>query len=51
MEVKFYESIDDTMLKFVVIVTKHHNQWVFCKHKERSTYECQVDIGKRVNPF
>ncbi|MBQ2796042.1 MAG: NUDIX domain-containing protein [Oscillospiraceae bacterium] len=39
MEVKFYESIDDDSLKFAVIIAKHDKKWVFCKHKERNTYE------------
>ena len=39
MEVKFYESIDDDSLKFAVIISKHNGKWVFCKHKERNTYE------------
>lgn len=39
MKVNFYETVDDSLLKFAVIIAKHKNQWVFCKHKERDTYE------------
>lgn len=39
MEVKFYDSINDELLKYAVIISKSNNKWVFCKHKERSTYE------------
>ncbi len=39
MQVKFYDSIDDSKLKFAVIITKTDGKWVFCKHKERDTYE------------
>lgn len=39
MEVKFYENIDDHLLKFAVIISKSYEKWVFCKHKERNTYE------------
>ena len=39
MEVKFYDSVDDELLKFAVIIAKNNGKWVFCKHKERSTYE------------
>ncbi len=39
MEVKFYESIKDELLKFAVIISKYNGRWVFCKHKERDTYE------------
>lgn len=40
MEVKFYDSVDDSLLKFAVIVAQSGGKWVFCKHKERDTYEC-----------
>ena len=39
MKVNFYESADDNLLKFAVIISKHNGQWVFCKHKDRNTYE------------
>lgn len=40
MEVKFYDTVEDKLLKFAVIVAKSNGKWVFCKHKERDTYEC-----------
>lgn len=40
MKVKFYDTIDDGLLKFAVIISKHRNKWVLCKHKDRDTYEC-----------
>lgn len=39
MEVRFYDNVDDSLLKFAVIISKSHGKWVFCKHKERETYE------------
>ena len=39
MKVNFYETIDDALLAFAVIVSKANGKWVFCKHKERDTYE------------
>lgn len=39
MKVNFYEQVDDKLLKFAVIISKHNGQWVFCKHKNRNTYE------------
>lgn len=39
MEVKFYDDVDDSLLKFAVIISKSNGKWVFCKHKERDTYE------------
>ncbi len=43
LEVRFHEfhdSVADRPLKFAIIVSRHNGQWVFCKHKERDTYEC-----------
>lgn len=39
LEVKFYDTVDDSLLKFAVIISKSNGKWVFCKHKERETYE------------
>ena len=37
--VKFYDDIEDALLKFAVIITKYQGHWVFCKHKDRETLE------------
>lgn len=39
LEVKFYDQVEDNLLKFAVIIAKTEGKWVFCKHKERDTYE------------
>jgi nucleoside triphosphatase YtkD len=39
MIIKFYDTVDDDLLKFAVIVSMYQNQWVLCKHKQRNTYE------------
>ena len=39
VEVKFYDEVDDSLLKFAVIIAKSDDKWVFCKHQERNTYE------------
>ncbi len=39
LEVKFYDSIEDSLLKFAVIIAKTDGKWVLCKHRERETYE------------
>lgn len=33
--VKFYDSVDDRLLKFAVIISKSNGNWVFCKHNEK----------------
>ena len=39
LEVKFYDKVDNSFLKFAVILSKSRGKWVFCKHRERDTYE------------
>lgn len=41
MEVKFYDCMDveDDKIKFAVIVARHMGAWVFCRHRERATFE------------
>lgn len=39
MAVKFYEEVEDHLLKFAVIIAKHNGKYVFCKHRERDTLE------------
>ncbi len=39
IEVKFYDYVEDILLRFAVIVAKYKGKWVVCKHKERDTYE------------
>lgn len=39
LEVNFYDQVADNLLKFAVIIAKTEGKWVFCKHKERDTYE------------
>ncbi|MCM1283664.1 MAG: NUDIX domain-containing protein [Muribaculaceae bacterium] len=38
-EVKFYESVEDELLRFAVIISKTQDKYVFCKHKDRDTWE------------
>ena len=39
IKVNFYDEVDDRLLIFAVIIAKTNNKWVFCKHRERSTFE------------
>ena len=38
-KVNFYDNINDSMLKFAVIIARYNGKWVFCKHKKRNTWE------------
>lgn len=37
--VKFCEEIDENLAKFAVIVSRYKDNWVFCRHKDRDTWE------------
>ena len=37
--VRFYDHVDDALLRFAVIIARTEGKWVFCKHRERDTYE------------
>lgn len=39
IEVNFYERAEDELLKFAVIIAAADGKFVFCKHRERDTYE------------
>lgn len=40
MQLKIYQELDkNTKLKYVIIVSRYQNHFVFCKHKDRATYE------------
>ena len=39
VEVKFYDHADDRLLQFAVVIARTDGKWVFCRHKERDTYE------------
>jgi 8-oxo-dGTP diphosphatase len=39
IKVSFYDSAEDDLLEFAVIVARYQDKWVYCKHKNRNTYE------------
>ena len=39
LEVNFHDNVADELLEFAVIIARTNGKWVFCKHKERDTYE------------
>ncbi|MCL2556049.1 MAG: NUDIX domain-containing protein [Firmicutes bacterium] len=44
---KFFniDEIADDLIKFVVIAARYNDKWIFCKHKDRTTWE--IPGGKR----
>ena len=52
MLIRFYDSVDDSLIMFAVIISKHKDKWVLCKHKERTTYEVpggHREAGEEIN--
>lgn len=47
LSVEFFEigAVEDHLLKFAVIAARYRGKWIFCKHKERSTWE--IPGGRR----
>ena len=39
VNVNFYETVNDPLFKFAVIIAKTGGKWVLCKHRARTTYE------------
>lgn len=52
IKVKFYDSDDDGLLRYAVVVARHQGKWVLCRHRERDTYECpggRREPGERID--
>lgn len=50
-KVNFFQKAKEEQVKFAVIAAKYNGKWIFCKHKERSTYECpggHREIGEKI---
>ena len=39
MVVNFFDYVNDSKLKFAVIIAQCNGKWVLCKHKQRDTWE------------
>lgn len=39
VQVRFYDTAEDRLLRFAVILARADGKWVFCKHRERDTWE------------
>lgn len=51
LQVKFYDEVNDELLKFAVIIAKTDGKWVFCKHRERNTFEVPGGHRERGEPI
>ena len=43
MQIKFYDKMEDSHLKFAVIIAKMDGKYVFCKHRERSRFRAGIE--------
>lgn len=39
LKVCFRQAIEDEKIKFAVIAARYKNQWIYCRHRERNTFE------------
>ena len=39
LKVCFHQAIEDEKIKFAVIAARYKNQWIYCRHRERNTFE------------
>lgn len=49
VEVKFYDTVNDELLKFAVIISQSNGKWVFCKHKKRQLGQREFLIEKNMD--
>ncbi len=54
IKVNFYDvdSVEDSKLRFAVIMAKYEGKWVFARHKERTTWEIpggHREEGEQIN--
>lgn len=47
LKVEFQDisAVEDSLFKYAVIVSRHQGKWIYCKHKERDTWE--IPGGRR----
>lgn len=39
MKVRFYDTAEDALFKYAVIISRAGDRWVFCKHRDRNSLE------------
>ena len=51
LEVKFYDTVDDSLLKFAVIISQSNGKWVFVSIKKEIPMKCREGIEKQAKIF
>lgn len=39
MKIIFHDSVDEELIKYVIVASRYEGRWVFCKHRDRTTLE------------
>lgn len=39
LRLRFYETVEDSLIAFAVIAARYRGKWLFCRHRERETWE------------
>lgn len=39
IKVRFSNNYEDSLFKYAVIIARKENEWIFCRHKDRTTLE------------
>ena len=42
LEVKFYDTVDDSLLEFAVIISQSNGKWVFCNRYDDGAYSDDI---------
>ena len=51
MVVKFYNEIEDNLMKFAVIISRYKGKWVFCKHKARNAKTAKRELMEETGAY
>ena len=51
LKVKFYDTVNDELLRFAVVISQSNGKWVFCKHKERDTSVSYTHLTLPTTPY
>ena len=45
------DNVEDSLLRFAVIIAKHNGKWVFCKHKKMKQKKLAYGMDKMLEVF
>ena len=47
IQVAFYDTAEDSVFDFAVIIAKKDGKWLLCRHKERTTWNSREGTGEK----